>query len=251
MKANRVEKQMWKQMWPRGPVVKFCGLTRREDLLVACELGAWAVGFVFAPSLRRVTPANVSAMLAQLAQRQGDQEQATPLAVGVFTDEPAPEIARVVREAHLTAVQLHSPAAPAGAVRRLLGPEVLLIQALPVDPAQSEPSALAERVEQVAEEVDVLLFDTQMAGRFGGTGTSFSWQVLRELAPKVPYLVAGGITPANVQRALDESGAWGVDVSSGVEKAPGIKDAQLMRQLVANLRAGEASGRVYIWETSQ
>ncbi|MBC7292970.1 MAG: hypothetical protein H5T84_02480, partial [Thermoleophilia bacterium] len=136
-------------MWPRGPVVKFCGLTRMEDLLVACELGAWAVGFVFAPSLRRVTPANVSAMLAQLAQRQGDQEQATPLAVGVFTDEPTPEIARVVREAHLTAVQLHSPAAPAGAVRRLLGPEVLLIQALPVDPAQSEPSALAERVEQV------------------------------------------------------------------------------------------------------
>ncbi len=90
-------------------------------------------------------------------------------------------------------------------------------------------------VERACTDVDLILLDTRKSGRFGGTGTTFSWELAREPAVGYPLLVAGGIDPGNVRRALKESSAWGVDVSSGVETSPGIKDAGLVKSLFAQV----------------
>lgn len=225
-------------------MVKVCGLTRLEDLLLARALGAWATGFVFAPSPRRLTPAAARELLerATMASRCVDGAAAAPpLTVGVFTDAPADEIAAVVREVGLDAVQLHGLCACGGnAVRAALAGHdrpVLVIQAVPVDHAAGEADALSPAVAAARAEADIVLLDTKTAGRFGGSGKTFPWRLARTVAAGAPLLVAGGIGPDNVQAALRESGAWGVDVSSGIEKSRGVKDAARMAKLFANVGA--------------
>ena len=88
---------------------------------------------------------------------------------------------------------------------------------------------------------DIVLLDSKVAGRFGGTGTAFAWSLARAVAGGGPLLVAGGLTPDNVATALDESGAWGVDVSSGVELSPGVKDSDKLVRLFANASSGATS----------
>jgi phosphoribosylanthranilate isomerase len=273
---------------PPGPVVKICGLTRLEDVIAARDLGVWALGFVFAPSPRRLEPGAVRGLLEGAGLgRSGPLAQGTaeggpiggaagesrgvhardtaPLTVGVFTDADAGEVARVAAEVGLDAVQLHGLAGPSTAeVLAALGGRdrgVLVIKALPVDKDESDPAALRHAIAQVRAEADVVLLDTrvpasagsgsagpggragasaQAAPGFGGTGMVFRWRLAREAAPEGegPLLVAGGIGPDNAVAALAESGAWGVDVSSGVESFPGIKDAALMERLVARVKEG-------------
>jgi len=295
---------------PSGPVVKICGLTRLEDVLLACAFGAWALGFVFAPSPRRLTPAEArrlvdSAAVARSpvgspwrwadagtrgesrAQREaalrGPGGPAAPLAIGVFGDVTAAEVARVVEHVGLDAVQLHGRTGPAAAdVREALAgwvcplalgaagavsrpssavrpdrsvgispapvPQVrppLIIQAVPVPPDGVDPGELRHAIAKAAAEADLVLLDTRTAGQFGGTGTTFPWRLALEAVGCAPFLVAGGIDAENVRVALEESGAWGVDVSSGVESSPGNKDARLVGRLLARVEAmrGATSGR--------
>jgi phosphoribosylanthranilate isomerase len=220
-------------------VVKICGLTRAEDVRLARDLGAWALGFVFAPSPRRLTPAAARGLIR--AVREAPEGRRPPLAIGVFGDEPAEEIALIVREAGLDGVQLHGLAGPRAeevraAVGRRDGP-LLIVKALPVAPDATRLDDLAATVAAAGEEADVVLLDTKTTGRFGGSGTAFPWRLAREVAGVVPLLVAGGIGPGNARAALGESEAWGVDVSSGVELAPGVKDAGLLARLFAEMDA--------------
>ncbi len=262
---------------PVGPVVKICGLTRLEDVIAARDLGVWALGFVFAPSPRRLEPGAARGLLeaaglgrnaaaeaggpagaaahggAARARRGAEARDTAPLTVGVFTDADPGEIARVAAEVGLDAVQLHGLSGPStGEVAAALGGRartVLVIRALPVDPAESDPAALHAALEGARAEADIVMLDTnaQTGSGFGGSGTVFRWRLVREAAPSgkeappeglPPLLVAGGIGPDNVAAALNESGAWGVDVSSGVESAPGIKDIALMERLVARVKEG-------------
>jgi len=274
---------------PPGPVVKICGLTRAEDVVLARDLGAWALGFVFAPSPRRLTPAAARELVDRvastlcaapgsssgLARRAAPAHKVTPspLTVGVFGDVPAAEVARIVEQVGLDAVQLHGGSGPeAGLVRealagwepplRLAGPcpvagrsgggsnpgrprtgsapeegsrGVLIIQAVPVTPRERDRHALRDLVERARAGADLVLLDTREAGRFGGTGAPFPWELAQGSAAGSPLLVAGGIDPDNVRTALEESSAWGVDVSSGVEVSPGVKDARLMERLFAQV----------------
>ncbi len=131
----------------------------------------------------------------------------------------------------LDAVQLHGSAADAAAVRDALGDRglpVLVIRAIPVPAGGVCVADLRKAVAASREGADLILFDTRVEGRWGGTGMTFPWGPVREAAGHSPFLVAGGIGPHNVREALDVSGAWGVDVSSGVEQSPGIKDDALM-----------------------
>lgn len=228
---------------PAGPVVKICGLTRAEDVLLARDLGAWALGFVFAPSPRRLEPAAARGLIVE-ARTGATPEAALPLMVGVFGDTTAAEIAAIVEETGLDAVQLHGVAGPgAEAVRAALAGRsrpVLVIQAVPVAPDLVDPRALREAVRKAGEVADLALLDTGKGTRFGGTGTQFPWPLGREVGKGLRFLVAGGIDPDNAGTALGESGAWGVDVSSGVESAPGAKDARLLRQLFARVGASQA-----------
>lgn len=259
---------------PPGPVVKICGLTRLEDVLLARALGAWALGFVFAPSPRRLTPAEARGLIDRAAAAPSPSGgPGAPLAVGVFGDVTAGEVARVVRHVGLDAVQLHGrsgpaaaevrealagwvcpralggargaagPAAVAGPARgtgtppapALSAPELLIIQAVPVGPEEVSSGTLRAAIAAAGAEADLVLLDTRATGRLGGTGTTFPWRLAREAAEGAAFLVAGGIGPENVRAALEESTAWGVDVSSGVESKPGCKDAGLMGELVARV----------------
>jgi phosphoribosylanthranilate isomerase len=230
-----------------GTAIKVCGLTRADDVALACALGAWAVGFVFAPSPRRVGPAEVPRLLSRVLHRKA-------LAVGVFVEESAARIARTAHEAGLDAVQLHGGGrGPRVAeVRRTLAalmdasldPQAsprartwppFVIATIPVSPVEKDGPALLRLVAE-AGDADMLLFDTRVDGCVGGSGVSFPWTLAGQAAGNRPFLVAGGIGPTNARAALLASGAWGVDVASGVESSPGEKDERSLRALFAALR---------------
>jgi phosphoribosylanthranilate isomerase len=247
--------------FPRGPVVKICGLTRAEDVRLAADSGAWALGFVFAPSLRRVTAEQAAELVAEV-RRVPPSSVPRPLIVGVFGDVSADEIARTVVAAGLDAVQLHGRSGPRpGDVRRALddltsatrlesgkpfgAPKVLIIQAVAVDPAADDPAELQRGTAAVQNEADLVLLDTSSRGRFGGTGTAFPWDLARAASGGKPFLIAGGIGPDSAGEAVSRSGAWGVDVSSGVESSPGVKDAEAVKKLIEvvnHIRRSRESG---------
>lgn len=230
-----------------GAAIKVCGLTRADDVALACELGAWAVGFVFAPSPRRVEPAEVPRLLRGVLNRKA-------LAVGVFVEENEAQIARIAYEAGLDAVQLHGgergprvaevrqalavpmdASSDPPAIRRVRTWPPFVIAAIPVSAGEKDATALSRMVAE-AGDADMLLFDTRVAGCAGGSGVSFPWALAGQAAGNRPFFVAGGIGPANACAALLASGAWGVDVASGVESSPGEKDERSLRALFAALR---------------
>jgi phosphoribosylanthranilate isomerase len=223
--------------------VKICGNTNLEDAALAAELGADAVGFVFAAGKRQVTAAQVGSITAHLPD--GVER------VGVFDSHDAEEIAAIAQEAGLTAVQLHGGLDEVlleGLGKRLAG-RVRVIQTLHwlvADQAMENSSAqLAVQIEQVARPgiADRLLIDSKVGAAGGGTGVAFDWAAARELFASAPaavhLIVAGGLTPENIARAISTLRPWGVDVSSGVEASPGRKDPARLAQFIARARAIE------------
>lgn len=201
--------------------VKICGITNLADALAAVEAGADALGFNFwAGSRRHLTPQAARGIVARVP--------ADVLCVGVFVDEAAPaDVERAAAEAGVGAVQLHGEETPefCAAVR---GFEV--IKALRVGGGfRGETCA---RFGAAA-----ILLDAYCAGAPGGTGQTFDWAVARETRARVPKLyLAGGLTPENVGAAVRQVGPYAVDVCSGVESAPGRKDAGRVRAFVAAAR---------------
>jgi phosphoribosylanthranilate isomerase len=212
--------------------IKICGNTSLEDAQLAVEAGADAVGFVFAPSPRRVTAAEAAAIVPHLAD---DVEK-----IGVFVDAPLDEIYATVRACGLTGVQLHTEAGqelPAR-LRQLLGAELRIMRVVHFGPEAATQAAIIARDANVA----AVLVDSRTATAVGGTGVVFDWQVARKIlfrkknAPK-RLIAAGGLTPDNVAEAIATLRPWGVDVASGVEASPGCKDPVKVRDFVANARS--------------
>jgi len=196
-----------------APRIKICGITRVEDALLAAELGAHAVGFVFAESPRRISPDVAAEIIGQL-----------PLfvsPVGVFVNESTATIRSIVERCGLAAVQLHGDETPDDA-RALAG--VKVIKAIRVKDA----SSLAG-LDQWP--VSAFLLDTYSRDARGGTGTAFNWDLAREARLPAPMILAGGLGPANIREAIETVRPYGVDLSSGVESEPGRKDHALLRQL--------------------
>jgi phosphoribosylanthranilate isomerase len=202
--------------------VKICGITSAEDGLTAARAGADAIGLVFWPR----SPRHVGLDQARAISR------AVPpfvLRVGVFVDAGADEIARAAGAARLDVAQLHG-SEPPEAFDALC---VRGIKALRVGPGFDPADAV--RYEGKAAG---LLLDTHAKSAPGGTGETFDWTLARELRPRVSYLVlAGGLTPENVGRAIAEVRPDAVDVSSGVESAPGRKDADKVRAFIEAVRS--------------
>ncbi len=189
---------------------------------MAVDAGADAVGFVFAPSSRQVNAAQVAAMTRGLPR--------TVEKVGVFTTRDAEEIVAAARFTGLDAVQLHGGGGLelAGAITAKM-PElgVLLTLSWPVDGGEAEEQDAARRLAELAESGCRLLVDTKVRGSSGGTGVRFDWTRARGVlrgAAGVRLVVAGGLTPGNVGEAVRVLAPWGVDVASGVETRPGVKD---------------------------
>jgi phosphoribosylanthranilate isomerase len=196
--------------------IKICGITRREDAELAVELGASAVGFNFYPrSPRYVTPASAAEMVAMLPP--------TVIAVGVFADETnAARVVSVAGEARVGALQLHGPRFPESAARFTYP----VIRAVAVD-AGFEPEAL-RRLEAAA-----FLLDAFDPVAIGGTGRTIDWTKAREATRYGQVILAGGLTPENVDEAIRQVRPLAVDVASGVEASPGVKDPEKLRAFFA------------------
>jgi phosphoribosylanthranilate isomerase len=187
--------------------VKICGITRLQDLQAAVTAGADALGFVFAPRTRRaVQPEQAAALAAEVP--------AFVARVGLFLDQDYDEVARILDRVPLTLLQFHGREEPAFC-RRFGRP---YIKAFGMD---SDPNL--EQAAAAFGDAAALLLDSHEQGRSGGTGQVFDWARVPQLAR--PLILAGGLTPANVRAAVQRVRPWAVDVSSGVEDAPGIKNA--------------------------
>jgi phosphoribosylanthranilate isomerase len=193
--------------------VKICGVTRLEDGLLAVELGAAALGFNFyRPSPRYIVPGAAAEIVRQLPPFL--------TAVGVFADETDDmHVAAVACEASVSAVQLHGPRFPQS-FRAL--ESFRLIRAVAV-----REGFKLEELSGV--EASAFLLDTFDPALPGGTGKTFDWGLAREAKRYGPIILAGGLTPENVGQAIREVRPFAVDVASGVESAPGIKDPAKLR----------------------
>jgi phosphoribosylanthranilate isomerase len=205
------------------PAVKFCGLRRPEDAALAVDLGATYVGVIFAGGPRLVTVAE--------ARRVVEAARGRARAVGVFGSDSPDTIARIVREAGLDVVQLSADpdAGTVDAVRSATGAEVWAAVrcGVPLPPIAST----------LFEHADAVLLDAKVEGRLGGTGQTLPWAAIAPALRAVRgtdgrLVLAGGLTAGNVAEAIDVLHPDVVDVSSGVESAPGVKDHERMRAFV-------------------
>jgi phosphoribosylanthranilate isomerase len=200
--------------------VKICGLTRPQDADLAVGLGANALGFVFWPeSPRSVSPAQARAIAANVP--------AGVAKVGVFVDETADEVARIMDEAGLDVAQLHGHENPEycrqlSALLKQGSPDPFFIKSIALD--ESGATSIADFDPDV-----ILLIDARDPARRGGTGKTVNWDSAREIAATRRAILAGGLNAANIKLALRSVRPYGVDVSSGVESAPGIKDPNRLR----------------------
>ena len=211
-----------------SPAIKICGIATAAALDAAVEAGADHVGLVFfPPSPRAVSLADASA----LTDRAGDAIGR----VGLFVDAQDRAIADAVEAGRLTALQLHGKETPerAGHLRARFGLPVW--KALPVAKASD-----VEAAERYRDAADLVLFDAKTpngAALPGGMGLRFDWSLLAARPKGMRWGLAGGLSPANVAEAVAATGAPLVDTSSGVETAPGAKDADLIRAFCQAVRS--------------
>lgn len=217
---------------PRGQRtmrIKICGITSYEDAHTACDAGADMLGFNFYPgSPRYISPQAAGRVIERL------RAAGAPVAmVGVFVDERAEAIRRVAEACSLDLVQLSGDEPPA-VVEALKGKAFKALR--PASLAEAEADAEWYGGVGVAE--PSFLLDSKRAGKYGGTGELGDLDVAAKLAESYRVLLAGGLTPENVADAVARVQPWGVDVASGVESAPGRKDAARVRQFVRAARGG-------------
>jgi phosphoribosylanthranilate isomerase len=207
--------------------IKFCGLTRPEDAAHAAALGAAYVGVIFADGPRRLDAGRAAEVLAGAGDGGGLRR------VGVFGDQTATEIARIADRVRLDVVQLHGDPAPE-TVERVRAVTGALVWAVIRVRGTSLPDTLGA-LDGVA---DAILLDAYVSGRLGGSGVAFDWSALApDARPRRARLIAaGGLTPENVAEAIRALAPHVVDVSSGVEAAPGIKDHARMRAFADAVR---------------
>ena len=202
--------------------VKICGITRAEDAEAAVAAGAGAIGFVFWPDSRRfIDPYRARAIRSRLPP--------FVTAVGVVVNQPLEHVTGVASLVRLGAVQLHGDETPEYAARI----------STPVVKAVSIAAARGERL-AVWPAAATLLLDVHDPVTRGGTGRTIDWVAAAAVAKERRILLAGGLTPDNVAAGVEQVRPFGIDVSSGVEQAPGVKDHQRLRALFEALHGSPA-----------
>jgi phosphoribosylanthranilate isomerase len=200
--------------------VKICGITNYEDAVLAVDLGATALGFIFANSPRQITPQKARDIIHTIP----------PLVktVGVFVNEGPAEIREIIHYCGLDLVQLHGDESPD--LCHALMPST--IKALRIKDVSSIQSSLA-----YLGKVRALLLDTYAKDKAGGTGATFDWRLaikIKELG--TPIILAGGLDPSNIHDAIQTVRPYAVDVNSGVEESPGKKSPMLLKDLMKKVR---------------
>jgi len=206
--------------------IKFCGLTRLEDITAAIALKVDWIGLVFAPrSPRRVTLEQATTLRRAIPESVG--------VVALMMNQPESDIRAIVETVHPDILQFHGHE-----------PDTFCAAfGLPFWKAIAMGGDPAHGLEQVAHypSADAVLFDGHAAGEPGGSGQHFDWSRLPAALGKQHILLAGGLDADNIARAIHSAAPWGVDLSSGIESAPGIKDALKMRAFVEAVRLADGS----------
>ena len=211
--------------------IKICANTSLEDALLAVDAGADALGFVFAPSPRRVTAEQVASIMPHLPR--------VIEKIGVFVDASSEEILRTVELCSLTGVQLHGTtnSALASQLRTHFGSSLRILQVIHFN------ASAADEIHRISQDpsIDAILIDSRTATAVGGTGTTFDWKAAKENLftsdRPLKLIAAGGLTSLNVTDAIRLLTPWGIDVASGVELSPGKKDPAKIHAFVLNARA--------------
>ncbi|OQX52817.1 MAG: hypothetical protein B5M48_04685 [Candidatus Omnitrophica bacterium 4484_213] len=202
--------------------VKICGITNREDALKAVELGVDALGFIFAPSPRRVESKQVKEIIKKLPPEI--------IKVGVFVDASLKEAGKISKDCCLDALQLHGRETPAYCDELKKISSAKLIKTFHL----REEKDLQEISDY---NLEIICLDSYTQERMGGTGKVFNWDLAKRVKRfNKKIILSGGLNPDNVQEAITEVQPYMVDVCSGVEKKPGKKDEQLMKEFI--YRAG-------------
>lgn len=188
--------------------IKICGITDDTGALAAQAAGADAIGFIFADSPRQIS--------VPVARRISQLLKPSLARVGVFVDAPVNDMLAIIAEVGLTHVQLHGNET-AATIEALRSSGVRVIKALRV-----RGDSVLDQLQQST--ADIVLLDAYVPGRYGGTGRTFDWQLAQRAAALRPVILAGGLNPANVAEAVQLVRPLGVDVASGVERSPGVKD---------------------------
>ena len=204
--------------------IKICGIKQPEQGKAIAIAGATALGFICVPNTPRyVTKQQIRAVVEQLP-KQIDR-------IGVFANSSVEEICQIVEFAGLTGVQLHGDESPEFCQQmRSMLPDIEIIKALRIKNSQA-----LEQAQIYFSSVDTLLLDAYNPQMLGGTGATLDWKTLQQFQPGCPWLLAGGLTPDNVLDALKQVNPNGIDLSSGVERAPGDKDLDKVAKLFERL----------------
>jgi phosphoribosylanthranilate isomerase len=209
------------------PRVKHCGITSLHDARLAAEAGAWALGTIMWPgSERRCEPDEAARIVAELRRRVE--------VAGVFVNQPLDEVCGLADGIGLSLVQLHGDEGPSycAEVARRTGAKV-------IKAARVRTGADVQAME--AFHTDFHMLDTHLAGRWGGTGETFDWELVALRRATIPLILSGGLTPDNVAAAIAATHPFAVDVASGTEASPGVKDPAKLRAFAEAVEGAEVA----------
>jgi phosphoribosylanthranilate isomerase len=203
-------------------VIKICGIKTLKDALAAIDIGADYLGFNFYPKSVRFIEKETCAKITSVLRKKHPNIKL----VGVFVNSPVDEVKNILETCSIDLAQLHGNETPEMFAQ--IAPNAFkAFRGIPSDVKGYERNDVPE-----------LLVDAVVKGVYGGSGVTADWSTAEELAKKYPLLLAGGLTPENVADAVGRVKPWGVDVASGVESTPGMKDASKMKAFVQAVRNG-------------
>ena len=208
---------------PRPPRIKICGITGLDDAKRAVEAGAWALGVILFPGSPRRCALPAAERIAAALRRQAE-------ICGVFVNAPLDEVTGTADGLGLTMIQLHGDEGPAycAEVARRTGAKVMKA-------ARVRTGADVAAIERF--HTDFHLLDAHQPGRWGGTGETFDWELVRQRRTSIPFVLSGGLTPENVGAAITATSPFAVDTASGTEARPGVKDPEKLRAFAAAVAA--------------
>ena len=214
--------------------VKICGVRRLDDALVAADAGANYVGIVFVPGRRRRIEPSAARVITDGLRAAGPSASQS---VGLFGDQPLPEVLDAIAVAGLEFAQLCGEESLEYCRLAQEHAGVIKVLHVPNDAHADRIAGVGKLIDAYAAAGCLVTLDSDVAGLHGGTGQAFDWSIAARLAEGRRFLLAGGLTPDNVGQAVSLVQPWGVDVSSGVE-TDGEKDPAKIRRFVANARRG-------------
>lgn len=210
--------------------IKICGLTNLEDARFAAGALVDYLGFIFyEKSPRYIEPGEAGAIINWI---EGPEK------VGVFVNQPLDDVNRIAKETGLDLVQLHGDESVeyCGLIEK---PIIKVIHITD----DSDINELKTKVQSYSEVAKYLLFDSKTGDQWGGTGQTFDWNILNDITGDVPFFLSGGLNPSNIKAAVNEADPFAVDVNSGIEEKPGLKDFDKVDALVEEMRT--------IWEKQE